>query len=200
MATTITDYIAFVKNVIDALPRQFEGIVNRNQEAILDLNRETQLYDKGEDIHGFKLLDYKPFTIEIKQLIGQPYDRTTLFYSGAFYNSFKTAIKPKEYTIEIFATDKKTLDLVMKYGDIFGYQTETPPPLKSNCVLLISSICSLVFSRLALRFFNSCSACFATIDSITAIISYCFLVLSFRLFPCTFYSSSQIQKRCNLQS
>lgn len=124
MGRTVKDYMDFLSNVIDGLPRQFEGIVKRNEQEILDLNRQNQLYDQGEDVDGSKLIDYKPFTIEIKQLLGQPYDRTTLFYSGAFYNSFRTAVNPEQYRIEIIATDSKTLSLVKKYGDILGLQNE----------------------------------------------------------------------------
>lgn len=121
---TVKDYLQTVSNIIDALPRQFEGAVKRNEQAILDLNRENQLYEKGQDVNGNELLEYKPFTIEIKQLLGQPYDRTTLFYSGAFYNSFKAVIHPSEYRIDIIATDSKTRSLVTKYGDILGLQSE----------------------------------------------------------------------------
>lgn len=125
MGRTIKDYMDFTSNVIESLPRQFEGIVKRNEKAILDLNRENQLYDQGEDATGKSLLEYKPFTIEIKQLIGQPYDRTTLFYSGAFYNAFYIYdIRPKEYQISIFSKDPKSLELMNKYGDIFGLQSE----------------------------------------------------------------------------
>lgn len=124
MGRTVKDYMDFLSNVIDGLPRQFEGIAKRNEQSILDLNRQNQLYEQGEDAEGNKLLDYKPFTIEIKQLIGQPYDRTTLFYSGAFYSSFRLNVIPDDYRIEILATDDKTNALVRKYGDILGLQNE----------------------------------------------------------------------------
>lgn len=132
--TNITDYINLVNKVINELPSEFESIAKKNEKSILDLNRQNQLYDKGEDIDGNKLLAYRPFTIEIKQLIGQPYDRTTLFYSGQFYNSFKQAVYPKEYKIDLYATDIKTLPLVAKYGDIIGLQKQNIEVLDNEII------------------------------------------------------------------
>ena len=79
----------FVKNVHDNIPHQTVGIINRNKDLILDLNRKEQLYNKGIDSLGLDLKPYSFFTVQIKKLLGQPYDRTTLNYSGAFYRGFK---------------------------------------------------------------------------------------------------------------
>ena len=66
---TIKDYMDFVKNVRDNIPQQTEGIINRNRAEIIDLNRQKQLYDKGEDSLGLDLKPYSFFTVQIKQLL-----------------------------------------------------------------------------------------------------------------------------------
>lgn len=125
MARTVKDYMDFVANVIQNIPNQTEGILKRNEATILDLNRQEQLYKYGEDSKGNLLEEYKPFTIEIKQLLGQPYDRTTLFYSGDFYKSFVMEIDKEKLTLTIYATDRKVPKLIVKYGaDIFGLNEE----------------------------------------------------------------------------
>lgn len=116
----------FMKNVIDNIPNQTEQIIKLNSATILDLNRQSQLYEKGIDSEGMGLFpDYSPFTIEVKQLLGQPYDRVTLFYSGAFYRSFLLKIDKENLSLEIFANDEKTPKLIRKYGkEIFGLTDE----------------------------------------------------------------------------
>lgn len=125
MARTVKDYMDFVANVIDNIPNQTERIIKQNETAILDLNRQEQLYKYGEDSKGRLLEEYKPFTIEIKQLLGQPYDRTTLFYSGDLYKSFTMEMDKTNLTLTIYATDRKVPKLIVKYGaDIFGLTHE----------------------------------------------------------------------------
>lgn len=59
--------------------------------------------------------EYTPFTKRIKQAKGQPSDRVTLKDRGDFWNSIKTS--PTDKFVEIYTTDKKTNDLLTKYGD-----------------------------------------------------------------------------------
>lgn len=137
MARTVKDYMDFLKNVKDAIPNQTEAIIKRNEKLILDLNRQSQLYEKGIDSKGFEINpEYRPFTIEIKQLIGQPYDHVTLFYSGRFYNSFFIKYNKDTFMLEILADDEKTRSLVTKYGsDIFGLTNENQKILNDEIVL-----------------------------------------------------------------
>lgn len=120
MEVSIEIYLQNLKAVIRNMPNKFERILDSEKDVILDLNRETQLNEQGINSKGKKLKEYRPFTIEIKKLIGQPYNRTTLFYSGKFYEGFE--IKPLgNYRFDIFSTDSKSLLLEDKYGkDIFG--------------------------------------------------------------------------------
>jgi len=115
------EYMNRLKLAITTLPNAVERIFIENKSEILDLNRETQLNEKGIDSKGMKLKEYAYFTIQIKQLIGQPTDRTTLFYSGNFYEGFTYKYDRNTYTLQIYSTDSKTPMLEEKYGqDIFG--------------------------------------------------------------------------------
>jgi len=130
---TIKDYMDFVKNVRDNIPDQTIGIVKRNESEILDLNRRSQLYDKGIDSLGLDLKPYAFFTIQIKQLLGQPFDRTTLNYSGSFYRGFK--INFNDMTLSFDSDDSKTNDLIGKYGrNIFGLTTENQNKLNYEII------------------------------------------------------------------
>tara|TARA_R100000541_G_scaffold20190_2_gene30051 strand:+ start:5032 stop:5472 length:441 start_codon:yes stop_codon:yes gene_type:complete len=135
MATTIFDYMQKVKGVRDNIPNETEKIIKAKEQFILNLNRQAQLM-QGIDADGGKIIpEYKPFTIQIKQLIGQPYDRVTLFYSGKFYAKFKI-IYNKDMSFEIISTDNKTPKLMEKYGDdIFGLTKENQEILNNNIIL-----------------------------------------------------------------
>jgi len=132
---TIKDYMDFVKNVRDNIPQQTEGIINRNKSEIIELNTKDQLYIKGEDSLGLTLKPYSVFTIEIKQLLGQPYDRTTLNYSGAFYNGFYLKVDKDNLVLNFNSTDNKTPDLISKYGrNIFGLNYDNQQKLNYEII------------------------------------------------------------------
>ena len=133
---TIFDYMQFVKNVRDNIPQQTEGIINRNKDKIIALNTKDQLYNKGEDSLGLSLKPYSFFTVEIKQLIGQPYDRTTLNYSGAFYNGFYLTYDKSTFKLNFASNDSKSNELVGKYGEnIFGLTLENQKTLNNEIIL-----------------------------------------------------------------
>jgi hypothetical protein len=130
----VSQYIDSLKLVIRNTPNEVGRIIDKNKETILDLNRENQLNEKGIDSKDTKLQEYAYFTIQIKQLIGQPFDRTTLFYSGKFHAGFKYKYTPETFTLEIYSDDEKSSKLVAKYGvDIFGLN-------ESNKLYLTQSI------------------------------------------------------------
>ena len=136
MATTIFDYMQKVKGVRDNIPNETEKIIKAKEQFILNLNRQAQLM-QGIDADGKKITpEYKPFTIEIKKLIGQPYDRVTLFYSGKFYAKFRI-IYNKDMSFEIDSTEAKTPKLMEKYKDheIFGLTKQNQEILNNNIIL-----------------------------------------------------------------
>jgi len=123
MAKTVFDYMQNVKKVINDLPRETEKILKTKEETILDLNRDDQLFDLGINSDGGKLREYKASTVSIKRSQGKPFNRTTLFDTGAFTNAFKIKINFPNFSI--FSTDSKSSDLQDKYGsNIFGLTEE----------------------------------------------------------------------------
>jgi len=135
MEVSIEKYLANLKLVISQLPNKTESIIQANKERILDLNRYNQLYERGIDSDGDRLKEYTSFTIQIKQMLQQPYDRTTLNYSGSFYDKFSYYFDKNTYTLTIFSTDKKTPLLIQKYGkDIFGLDTDNTDYLEIQII------------------------------------------------------------------
>ena len=125
----------FVKNVRNNIPQQTEGIINRNKAEIIDLNRQAQLYEKGEDSLGLDLKPYAFFTVQIKQLLGQPFDRTTLNYSGAFYDGFYLTVDKDNLILTFNSNDRKTPDLIGKYGkNIFGLNYDNQQKLNYEII------------------------------------------------------------------
>lgn len=114
---------------VNDIIRDFVADENQN---ILDLNRNNQLYDKGLRADGSKVKPaYTSFTKKIKKEKGQVYDRVTLKDTGDFYNSFKLNLT--SFDFEIGATDSKTDELTAKYGEgIFGLTIENKRKLSDK--------------------------------------------------------------------
>jgi len=90
------------------------------RKEIVRLNTESQLFDEGIDSLGRDLGTYRPFTIEVKQKTGLPYDRVTLFQDGTFYGSFRVTYDAESFTIDANG-DKGDKNLFDVYGeDILG--------------------------------------------------------------------------------
>lgn len=105
----------------DLYPVYTRKSIEDNQSEIIDLN-VSQLYDEGMTRLGVKIWDYapySPYTQQVKEELGQPYDRVTLRDTGAFHESFTLRIDQDGF--DITAMDPKTGMLVEKYGpEIFG--------------------------------------------------------------------------------
>lgn len=100
-----------------------DKIVKQHKKEIIDFIRENQLYQKGIDGTGRKLQMYTPYTIAIKKLKGEAYDRTTLLDTGDFYDDMTVHLKGD--TLIVFSTNYKTPQLIEKYGqDIFTFTVE----------------------------------------------------------------------------
>ena len=93
---------------------------------IIDANAEEQLYEQGINRLGVDIMDYapySPYTIEIKEMKGQPTNRVTLRDEGDFESSFYLQVSDKQF--EIKASDFKTEELIKKYGrQILGLTDE----------------------------------------------------------------------------
>ena len=117
--TRIRNLKKFRKNLNVIIGNSFK----ENEHILIDANVEDQLFEKGIDNKGEKLLPYSPITIKDKKEKGQPTNRTTTRDTGKFHASFFQ--KVQKLTIEYGATDSKAGEIIERYGDqIYGLTDE----------------------------------------------------------------------------
>lgn len=91
--------------------------VRVNEDSVLNLNRNEQMYNKGQDSAGQSIRPkYRPYTVRQKARRGQPYDRVTLRDEGDFHESMFIYPDYSGGEFEIRADDPKVPDLQQKYG------------------------------------------------------------------------------------
>ena len=105
-------------------------------KIILDLNTDEQLGKKGILSTGDSLPDYSPNTLPFKQgksgFAGIT-SHMTLFGEGDFHESF--ILDASSFPLFIEATDPKTNDLALRYGEnIFGLTKESIQELKEQSI------------------------------------------------------------------
>nr|DAT45920.1 MAG TPA: hypothetical protein [Caudoviricetes sp.] len=126
MITNLLDRVKKVKEALDT-GRIAKEIVRDNDNILIDMNAQDQLFAKGVNRLGVRIDEYRPyspFTIKVKIEKRQPYDRVTLKDIGEFYNSF--FVETAEDRFYIKASDEKTDRLIKKYGaEIFGLTNES---------------------------------------------------------------------------
>lgn len=102
-------------------------IVRDNDNILIDMNAQDQLYARGVNRLGVRIDEYQPYrplTIQVKIEKRQPYDRVTLKDTGEFYDSFY--VETAEDRFYIKASDEKTNWLIKKYGaEIFGLTNDS---------------------------------------------------------------------------
>lgn len=102
-------------------------IVRDNDNILIDMNAQDQLYAKGVNRLGVRIDEYQPYrplTIQVKIEKRQPYDRVTLKDTGEFYDSFY--VETAEDRFYIKASDEKTNWLIKKYGaEILGLTNDS---------------------------------------------------------------------------
>ena len=102
----------------DSLPMLLEDIVRDKEDVIVSAIANNQLYRRGINGKGEKIMDYMPYTartIKSKKRKGQPTTRVTLRDTGAFHKSMYVVFDSEGFYIT--ASDEKTQDLVEKYGE-----------------------------------------------------------------------------------
>lgn len=106
-----------IQNNMDAF---ILGVIKANESKILQLNTESQLFEKGIDSDGRKLQPpYQPATKQRKRKKGQPTNRITLRDEKDFHLSFLVRYGIDDF--EISSTDPKSIYLLRRYGKgIFG--------------------------------------------------------------------------------
>lgn len=106
---------------------------------ILDLNRQKQLYEKGEDIEGNALGEYSAYTEEITQGRKKAGSHYTLFDTGEFYRSFDVAVySDNSFVVEADTIKDDGTDLARKFGqDILGLSSDSKGELINKLLPLI---------------------------------------------------------------
>lgn len=102
----------------DSLPMLLEDIVRDKEDVIVSAIADDQLYRRGINGKGQKIMDYMPYaerTIKNKKRKGQPTTRVTLRDTGAFHESMYVVFDSEGFYIT--ASDDKTEKLVDKYGE-----------------------------------------------------------------------------------
>ena len=119
MAVTVDDMILKLQKAHDDIPNVVKKITLSNSSKIIELNRSLQLFQKGIDSEGNKLIPYLETTKLIKRDKNQIFKHTTLKDTGMFYNGFRVIVENN--LLYITSTDDKTDELMNKYGkNIFG--------------------------------------------------------------------------------
>ena len=102
----------------DSLPELLEDIVRDKEDVIVSAIADDQLYRRGINGKGEKIMDYAPYkprTIQIKKKKEQPTTRVTLRDTGDFHNSMYAVFDAEGFYVT--ASDEKTPELIEKYGD-----------------------------------------------------------------------------------
>lgn len=102
------------------------------QSLVLDLNFQSQLYDKGIDAAGNFLGEYSPFTVQYKRTIAGQLgndtrtDHITLKNTGDFYRSGRFVKQQGGFSIEADTIKEGGDDLAVEFGPhILGLTNES---------------------------------------------------------------------------
>jgi hypothetical protein len=109
--------IAQIKR-LETAEREFYALaidqVRKFESEVIDLNTQDQLF-LGKDAANKDIAPpYRPLTIKLKRIKGQPTDRVTLKDTGDFYGGFWLQFGREEFSIE--NRDSLTRPLQRKYG------------------------------------------------------------------------------------
>lgn len=102
----------------DSLPRLLEDVVRSKEDVIISAIADDQLYRRGIEGRGVKIMSYAPYTkttIKIKNKKRQPTTRVTLRDTGAFHKSMFLVFDSEGFYVT--SSDEKTGALIAKYGD-----------------------------------------------------------------------------------
>ena len=102
----------------DNLPTLLKEIILDKEDVIISAIADDQLYRRGIDGAGIKIMNYAPYsprTIQIKREKGQPTTRVTLRDTGAFHEAMHIEFTDDGFYIT--SDDEKTPALVEKYGE-----------------------------------------------------------------------------------
>lgn len=115
--TSLRNLIHRLRKFKDILDQELKDEILRNEEVIVKMIADEQLYEQGIEGRGIKIASYKPYaprTIRDKIRKGQPYDRVTLRDTGEFHVSLKVVFDNEGFYIT--SDDEKSQYLLDKYG------------------------------------------------------------------------------------
>lgn len=101
----------------DVLSEELRNEILRNEDVIVKMITEDQLYDLGIEGRGIEIMSYQPYsprTIRKKIRKGQPTDRVTLKDTGEFYSSLHVEFDERGFYVT--STDDKAVYLLERYG------------------------------------------------------------------------------------
>lgn len=127
---TISEMYRKVTNAIQGLDNEIYNIVVELEPNMVEMQRE-RLFEGKLSTQEKIVPEYRPFTIFMKRIKGQPTDRVTLFDEGLFYDNIFA--KKENQTLIIESSDSKFTALQEKYGEhIFGLTTENKQTLREK--------------------------------------------------------------------
>lgn len=102
----------------DLLDEELKNVILENEDVIIQMVAENQLYEHGIEGRGIEIMSYQPYapkTIRVKLRKGQPTDRVTLRDTGQFHESFHLEFDGDGFYI--VSSDEKSKYLLKRYGD-----------------------------------------------------------------------------------
>ena len=131
---TIEDFILKAKEF--DVHESINNSVRNNEQQLLGMNRNEQLFERGVDSNNCELPQYRPATIVAKMAKNQRFDHTTLKDTGEFHSNFKIITRPTEIEFTANSTPRDGRDLTIhlqaRYGvDIFGLTEENKDKLRN---------------------------------------------------------------------
>lgn len=102
----------------DNLPDMLEEIVKEKEDVIVSAIADDQLYRRGINGMGVKIMSYAPYrprTIKKKLKKGQPTTRVTLRDTGKFHGMMRVVFDSEGFYVT--SDDVKTEFLTAKYGE-----------------------------------------------------------------------------------
>lgn len=102
----------------DHIPEMLGDIIRDKEDVIVSAIANNQLYRRGINGRGEKIMDYAPYalkTIKNKKRKNQPTTRVTLRDTGKFHEGMYVVVDSEGFYIT--SSDSKTDDLTEKYGN-----------------------------------------------------------------------------------
>ena len=126
---TIAECNRRVSEAVSQIDMQKVAIIEFLEDNMVEMERD-RLFKGLDTDNEFIEPFYTPFTVWMKKLKGDPYDRVTLYDTGAFQSAMYVSVFGDNVVFD--SDDSKSGDLKEKYGEkIFGLTDENRTEVKS---------------------------------------------------------------------